>query len=134
MQEFKQVFGNAQRGISLTGLIFVLAVLGVVAVFGMKLVPTYVEFSAIKDAIRNAKATNGSIREMQISFDKSADINDIESIKGSDLIISKESGETEISFAYEKRIPLAANVSVVIDYAGSTDKRGVVPEKPAAPQ
>jgi type II secretory pathway pseudopilin PulG len=134
MQEFKQVFGNAQRGISLTGLIFVLAVLGVVAVFGMKLVPTYVEFSSIKDAIKSAKATNGSIREMQISFDKSADINDIESIKGSDLIISKESGETEISFAYEKRIPLAANVSVVIDYAGTTDKRGVVPEKPAAPQ
>jgi len=134
MQEFKQVFGNAQRGISLTGLIFVLAVLGMVAVFGMKLVPTYVEFSSIKDAIKSAKATNGSIREMQISFDKSADINDIESIKGSDLIISKESGETEISFAYEKRIPLVANVSVVIDYAGTTDKRGVVPEKPAAPQ
>ena len=125
---------HAQRGISLSGLIVVLAGLGVIAIFAMKVFPTFLEYRAIKNSIVAAKATGGTVREIQASFDKNADINTITAIKGTDLIISKDTGETEISFAYEKRIPLAGNVSLVIDYAGTTDKRGVVAEKPATAQ
>jgi type II secretory pathway pseudopilin PulG len=132
MQGSKQYVINAQRGISLSGLIVVLAIIGVVAVFGMKVLPTYAEYRAILDGIRVAKATNGTVREMQQSFDKNADINSVTAISGRDLVISKETGETEISFGYEKRIPIAGNVSLVIDYAGTTDKSGKVATKPAA--
>jgi hypothetical protein len=125
-----QVFPNAQRGVSLSGLVFVLAIIGVVAVFGMKVLPTYIEYRAVKDGIAHAKATGGTPGDMQTSFNKSADINRVDSIGGRDLVISKESGETEISFAYQKRIPLAANVSLLIDYAGTTAKDGVVAAKP----
>jgi hypothetical protein len=130
MQAGKQHFTNAQRGVSLSGLIFVLAIIGVAAVFAMKVVPTYAEYSAIKGAIVKAKAGGGTVREMQQSFDKNAGVNDVSAISGRDLVISRESGEPEISFAYEKRIPLAGNVSLLIDYAGTTDKSGVVAAKP----
>lgn len=132
MQGSKQYFLNAQRGISLSGLIFVLAIIGVLAVFGMKVLPTYAEYRAIQDGIKVAKATNGTVREMQLSFDKNADINNVTVITGRDLVISRETGESEISFAYEKRIPIAGNVSLVIDYAGTTDKTGKVATKPVA--
>ena len=125
------VFGKYQRGISLTGLILVLAIMGFVAIVAMKMVPAYAEYSAVKDAIAVAKDTGGTVREMQVSFDKNADINNIESVKGRDLVISKETGETEISFEYEKRVPLVANVSLLIDFAGTTDKSGAVARKPA---
>lgn len=125
------VFGKYQRGISLTGLILVLAIMGFVAIVAMKMVPAYAEYSAVKDAIAVAKDTGGTVREMQVSFDKNADINNIESVKGRDLVISKETGETEISFEYEKRVPLVANVSLLIDFAGTTDKSGAVAQKPA---
>ena len=49
-------------------------------------------------------------------------------VRGSDLVVSKDSGRTEIGFAYEKRIPLFGNVSLLIDYAGTTDPSGVAPE------
>jgi Tfp pilus assembly protein PilE len=129
MQGSQQVFRSAQRGVSLTGLIFVLAVIGVVAVFAMKLFPTFIEYRAIKDGILAAKTTGGTVAEMRESFNKNADINRVDSISGKDLVISKETGETEISFAYEKRIPLAGNVSLVIDYAGTTARNGVVAPK-----
>ncbi len=125
------VFGKYQRGISLIGLILVLAIMGFVAIVAMKMVPAYAEYSAVKDAIAVAKDTGGTVREMQVSFDKNADINNIESVKGRDLVISKETGETEISFEYEKRVPLVANVSLLIDFAGTTDKSGAVAQKPA---
>ena len=121
-----------EAGISLTGLIFVLAVLGVAAVFAMKLVPTYTEYSAIKHAIARAKEAGGTVREMQVAFDKNAGINNVTAIDGSDLVITRDDGTPEISFAYEKRVPLMGNVSLVIDYAGTTDPSGAVAAKELA--
>lgn len=132
MQVRRQVFIGAERGVSLSGLIAVLAVMGVVAVLALKVVPSYAEYRTIKDAIVKAKAGGGSVREIQNAFDKHAEINDVSAIRGRDLIISRESGDTEISFAYEKRIPLVGNVTLLIDYAGTTDPAGVVAAKPDA--
>ncbi|MGZ5198236.1 MAG: DUF4845 domain-containing protein [Telluria sp.] len=131
-QNNKNAFTAAQRGFSLSGLIFVLAVLGVLAVFAMKVVPTYSEYRSVQDAIMKAKSNGGSVAEMQRSFDKNADINNITAINGHDLVITKDNGEPEISFAYEKKVPLVSNVSLLIDYAGTTDKSGVAAAKTAA--
>ncbi|MCD2518355.1 DUF4845 domain-containing protein [Massilia sp. G4R7] len=118
-----------QAGISLTGLIFVLAVLGIAAVFAMKLVPTFLEYRAIKGAMERAKESGGTNREMQVAFNKNADVNGVTAIGGADLVITRENGTPELSFAYEKRVPLMGNVSLVIDYAGTTDPSGVVAAK-----
>jgi len=120
-----------QAGVSLTGLILVLAVLGVIAVFALKLVPTWSEYSAVKDAIVRAKEAGGTPREIQVAFDKSAGINNVTAIRGRDLTITREDGEIQVSFAYEKRVPLMGNVSLLIDYAGTTDPSGVVAAKQA---
>jgi len=134
MQRLKQMYPqrhpNAQRGVSLSGLIVVLALIGVVAVFAMKVLPTYLEYRSVKEAIAHAKAGGGSVRDMQISFNKSADINRIDAITGKDLVISKEADGIELSFAYQKKIPIATNVSLLIDYAGTTANDGVVAAKP----
>jgi Tfp pilus assembly protein PilE len=132
MQGSKQYFPNAQRGVSLTGLIFVLAVIGFIAVFAMKVFPTFIEYRAVKDGIAAAKATRGTVAEMKESFNKNADINRIDSISSRDLVFGKDGAETEISFAYQKLIPIAGNVSLLIDYAGTTAKNGVVAANPGA--
>lgn len=122
---------SKQAGVSLTGLILVLAVIGVIAVFALKLLPTWFEYSAIKEAIVRAKEAGGTPREIQVAFDKSAGINNVTAISGRDLTITRDGGETEVSFAYEKRVPLVGNVSLVIDYAGTTDPSGVNAAKEA---
>jgi Tfp pilus assembly protein PilE len=114
-----------QGGISLVGLILVLAVLGFLGVLALKIVPTYTEYRAIQNAIVTAKATGGSVVEMQKSFDANATTGYISSITSRDLIIGKENGETEISFAYEKKIPLVGPASLLLEYQGTTAKSGV---------
>jgi len=115
-----------QAGISLTSLILVLIVVGLVAVVGIKVFPSWLEYRAIKDGIVRIKQEGGTAAEMQRAFDKFADINSVESVHGRDLIISKDGGEAEISFAYQKRIALTEKASLVIDYEGTTDPSGVV--------
>ena len=122
-----QVFVGAEKGMSLTGLIAVLAVVCVMALFAIKLVPAYLEYNTIKDAIVKAKEAGGTPREMMAAYDRNAGINSIDVVRGRDLVISRESGEPEISFAYEKRVPLMGNVSFVIDFAGSTDPAAAAP-------
>ena len=120
---------HAESGVSLSGLIIVLFVLGALALVAMKVTPAVLEYRAVKNAIVQAKATGGSVREIQQAFDKNAGVNDITAISGRDLVISRDSGETEVSFAYEKRIPLASNVSLLLDFSGTTDKTGAVAAK-----
>jgi type II secretory pathway pseudopilin PulG len=130
MQGSTQVFGK-QQGVSLTGLIFVMAIIGVVAVFAMRVFPTFLEYRAIQGGIAAAKAAGGTERELRAAFNKNAGINQVDAISGQDLVISKDTGETEISFEYEKRIPLFANVRLLFDFAGTTDKSGAAARKPA---
>jgi len=132
MDRNKLCNSNAERGISITSLILVLAVLGVAAIFAMRLIPAYVEYNAIKKAIVNARQAGGTVRDMQAAFDRNADINNVDAITGRDLVITRDTGEPQISFAYEKRLPLAGNVSLVIDFAGTTDPSGEVAEADGA--
>jgi hypothetical protein len=117
---------NREGGVSLSGLIVVLVVLGALALVVIKVVPAFIEYRAVKNAVVRAKAEGTTPREIQQAFDKNAGVNDVAAIAGRDLMISRDGSETQVSFAYEKRIPLAGNVSLLIDFSGTTDPSGVV--------
>lgn len=113
-----------QRGVALSGLIFWGVVLVLVAVLGMKVAPTVIEYYKI---LKDAKATvakanpESTVADIRNSFNRFAEI-DMLQFSGKDLEISKDSGKVVIEFAYEKRIPLFWNVNLVIDYKGSTEE------------
>lgn len=123
---------SKQQGVTLTGLIVALAVIGLVLVFAMRMIPAYIEYNAIKTAIVKTKAEGGTVRAMQAAFDRNTSINDVEAIRGADLVFTRDNGDLEISFAYEKRLPLAGNVSILIDFSGTTDPSGIVAEASTA--
>jgi type II secretory pathway pseudopilin PulG len=122
---------SRQQGISLVGLIVGLAILGFVGILGLKIVPTFVEYRSISNGIVQAKAAGTTVREIQAAFDKAASATYIDSISGKDLTIAAENGEIEVSFAYEKKIPLVGPASLVLDYTGTTARGGVPAAKPA---
>lgn len=111
-----------QRGVALSGLIFWGIIFVLVAVLGMKVAPTVIEYTKI---LKDAKATvaksgpETTVAEVRNTFDRFAEIDMLE-FSGKDLDISKDSGKIVIEFAYEKRIPLFWNVSLLIDYKGTT--------------
>jgi Domain of unknown function (DUF4845) len=123
---------GAESGVSLSGLIVVLFVLGAVALVAIRVTPALIEYRAVKEALARAKAEaagGGGIRAIRDAFDKTAGINDVTAISGRDLVITRDGDSTEISFAYEKRVPLAGNVSLLFDFNGTTDPSGVAAKK-----
>ena len=107
--------GHAQNGLSLVGFIFVIAILALVVILGMRVVPTVVEYSAIKKAIMNAKIA-GSVQEIRSSFDKQASAGYIESVTGKDLEITRTADGFNVGVAYQRKIGLFGPASLVIDY------------------
>lgn len=118
-------FKNTQRGITVVGLILVIAMIGGVAVLAMQVFPSVVEFNSIKKAMIYAKANGSSVAEIRTSFDKQAEIGYITTINGKDLEIVKNGDDMVVSFAYEKKIPMVGPVSLLIEYAGTTATGGV---------
>jgi len=114
---------NRQFGVNLGGLMIGAVILIALAMVGLKLTPSYIEFFAVKKAV-NALATEAgggaSVAEIRKSFDQRATIDDINSVKGADLEITKDSGGLLISVAYRKEIPLVSNVGVYIEFRATS--------------
>jgi len=115
---------NTQRGITLIGMLIAGIVIVFVAIGGLKIAPAYIEYFTVKKAIvAVAQGTGGgTVAQVREAFDRRAAIDDIEVVHARDLEVTKEGNELVISFAYEKRINLFSNISVVIDFAASSNK------------
>jgi Domain of unknown function (DUF4845) len=112
-----------QRGLSLVGLILVGIIVVALIALGFRVVPAVVEWIAIERAVQKIKSEGTTVREIQAAFDRHATIDDITSINSRDLDITKEGDRIVISYAYAKKVPIMDNVSLVIDFSGTTRDR-----------
>lgn len=116
-----------QQGVSLTGLLMVLIVLALGGLVGAKLAPAYIDYFGIQKIFaameQSGDLTSMSAKDLRISFNKRGSIDNIRSISGDDIQITKRpDGKAIMSAEYSVKVPIAANVSVVIDFSVSTEK------------
>jgi len=122
-QRRNRTAANRQRGLSLIGLFLVGLIAVALIALGFKVVPAVVEYIAIERAVQKIKNEGTTVREIQAAFDRHATIDDITSISSRDLDITKEGDRVVISYAYAKKVPVLDNVSLVIDFSGTTRDR-----------
>ena len=118
-------FGSSRRqaGLGIISLIFVGLIIVALLIIGAKLVPAITEYMAIEKAIKNIRTEAETVPKIRSAFDRYAQIDDIKSITGKDLDITKEAETVVISYAYSYPIPITDNVRLVIDFSGSTSSR-----------
>ena len=110
-------YKSRQRGITFLGLIFVGAVLAMAGVVAVQAFPTVVELMAVKKAVSKA-AEGQSVADIRILFDKQASVDDIKSISGKDIEVSKEGDKVVVAFSYQREIHLAGPGYLTLKYAG----------------
>lgn len=106
-----------ERGLGLVGLILVSAMVTVFGLVLVQVVPTVIEYQTIQRAAQRA-AQGNTVAEVRNLFDKAAAIDDIHSIDGRDLEISKQNDQVIVEFAYEREIHLAGPAWLVMRYSG----------------
>jgi Tfp pilus assembly protein FimT len=111
---------NGQRGVSIVGLIMALVLAIILALFAMKLIPSFLEFRTAKTAIELIARSAQTPADARRAFENRSAIDDISTIRAQDLDISREGSQLVISFAYRKEVRLFGPVGLYIDYAASS--------------
>ena len=115
----QKLIGNKQTGMTFIGLVLVIAAVVCIAVVGMKVAPAYGEFMNVKKAIKKAAGEADNKKDIAASFDRTAQIDNIESVKGADLVVNNGVATIE----YQKVIPIVANASILLDFSFSSAKK-----------
>lgn len=117
---------NKQQGMTFIGLVLVIAAVIFLAIIGMKVVPAYIEFSSVKNAIKyvakDAAFATMSKKEIVSAFDKSASTGYVTVIKGSDLVVVKEATGNVVTADYQVLLPIVANASILLDFHATSEK------------
>jgi len=116
----------SQRGVTLTGLITWGVIIAMVAVLGMKVSPHVMEFYKVRNAMKamanDSSLSGASVSDVRAAFDKRANVDYIETIKGTDIDVTKEGNRLVLSIVYSRQIPLFGPVSLVIDFEAASNK------------
>ena len=110
--------GNKQTGMTFIGLVLVIAAVVCIAVVGMKVAPAYGEFMNIKKAVKKAAGEADNKKDIAASFDRTASIDNIERVKGADLVVNNGVASVE----YQVVIPIVANASILLDFNATSAK------------
>jgi len=112
---------DKQRGITLIGFIMVLAVVGVFAFVGFKLLPVYAEYySAVTDlkaSCREPDAAKATLQDMRNKLNRRFNISYVTSINTiKDVKLIKVGDVKSININYEVRKPLIYNLDFVAKF------------------
>lgn len=120
MKTYRTASRSRQRGLSFFGLIFVGLIAVAVFAIGGQSVPIFLEYNAAKKAIEKAKVES-TVPGVRAAFDRAAAIDDIHSLKGTDLDVTKRDEKVVVSFKYSREIPLAGPAYLVYRFEAQTN-------------
>lgn len=115
-----------QRGMSLIQLIVTLGVLGFLGIMAAKLMPAYIEYFQVKklfSAMEQNGDLKGTVRDIRRGYDTRNAIEDVKSVRGEDIEVSKEGGETVITATWSVKVPMVYNASACLDFVVTTAKQ-----------
>ena len=116
-----------QRGVTFGGFIVIAALLGVLAIFSMKLIPAYLENAKIQKSfesiVRDPAMKTATIAEIRDSFYKRSNVMDnVTTVSSGDIEVIKEGAILTLSVTYNVKIPFAGNVSLLIEFNPTATK------------
>ena len=112
---------TTQKGMTFWGVLVVFALIVFFVVLTLKLLPPYMEYGKVKTALENIahqpEAGNMERADIKAALDRRFTIEDVNNINlDKNLFVEKKPGVTIIRIAYERRVPLAYNVTALIEF------------------
>jgi len=115
---------KSQRGVTFVGMVFIAGLIVFGAIIALKLVPAYIEYATVvnhlREIARSPDARGASPKEIQMMFNKRAQIDAIDVVKGDDIEVDKEGDQVILRTAYSTKIKLFGNLNACIDFVATS--------------
>jgi hypothetical protein len=112
--------GKNQRGMTFMGILFILALVGMLGYAGLRLMPLYLNYIKVARSMDAAAAESkgenpdpGSVRR---SLEKHWQIEDISGVEAKEVEIVKNENGVSLHVAYDDVAPYVANVSLSVHF------------------
>jgi hypothetical protein len=109
-----------QRGVTMIGMLLIMAMAGLIGYAGLRLVPLYLNYIKVARSMNAAAAEfksdtpdQGAVRR---SLDKHWQIEDITGVESKDVEIVKDDNGLSLHVAYDDSAPYIANMSVTVHF------------------
>lgn len=112
---------HRQQGMTFLGILVLVIVVGAWVYAGIRLVPKYLEYmrvAATLEKVRDEYDSNPGTTEFMLrkAVERQFDIEMVEIITPNDIEIKREGGVFTMRAAYDDTVPLAANVSFLVEF------------------
>lgn len=112
---------HRQRGMTMLGILVIVVVVGAWLYAGIRLTPKYLEYmriAATLEKVRDEFSSNPGTTEFMLrkAVERHFDIDMVEIITSNDIEIDKEGAVFFMTAAYEDTVPLAGNVSFLVEF------------------
>jgi len=109
-----------QSGMSLIGFIFVLAMVIFISYLGMRIVPIYLEYYSVVNAMDGVAEERGSARlspfDIRVKILNRLYVSYSENVKESHIKLTRSSSGVNLRIAYEVRTPVLGNLDVIAKF------------------
>lgn len=108
---------DRQRGISKFGLMMLILLVAGTLTVGLKVGPLYIDHNLMtnlaKQLVESGQADDMSVTEVREKFGSTLRLNNINGFNLSDIKLARVDGKAAIRIAYERRVPLFANLEII---------------------
>ncbi len=117
---------HRQRGMTMLGILLIVAVVGAWLYAGIRLTPKYLEYMRVAstlEKVRDEYESNPGTTEFMLrkAVERQFDIEMVEVITSNDIEINKDGSIFTMRAAYEDTVPLAGNVSFLVQFDKSIE-------------
>jgi len=111
---------RGQRGMTLIGLLCILALVGLVAYAGLRLLPLYLNYMKVARTMETTatefKTDNLDLGSIRRSLEKHWQIEDISSVDSKDVEILQDGGGASLHVSYVDSAPYISNISLAVHF------------------
>lgn len=119
---------HRQRGLGLWGWMFILAVIGFVALITLKLIPIYLAELSIQRVVKSTAEDPGNgalpLPELRKNMRTRWDVEGINTLAIEDVKLVKTPGGRALAYDYEARTELFYNISLVVHFQNTFRLKG----------
>ena len=117
---------HRQRGMTMLGILVLVVVVGAWVYAGIRMTPKYLEYMRVAstlEKVRDEYDSNPGTTEFMLrkAVERHFDIEMVEIITSNDIEIKKEGGTFTMRAAYDDTVPLAGNVSFLLEFDKSVE-------------
>ena len=118
------VHPRTQRGMTIVGFLLVSAVVIIFALVGFRVLPAYIEYFTVQKALQATLAEPGNLTPQDIrrSLERRIAADYIDSVRASDVTVSKEGNQIIASLAWQKILHMVGNASILLDFEASASR------------